>query len=250
VVTGGSSGIGAAMVEQLADAGVRTTAVARRGDRLDALASQWPDLVEPLVADLETREGRGRVADRLRDAEDPVDLLVNNAGYGLDGAFHERTAAEHRAQVELNVQALVELTSVALDAMRPRGRGWIMQVSSVAGFQPAPGAAVYAATKAFVTSLTEAMAEELRGSGIVVSALCPGFTRTEFQQRSGSGTEARVPGWMWMSAEDVAAAGLQGLAAGRVLVVPGVGYRALTSVSSVLPRCVVRSVAGLVTRSR
>jgi uncharacterized protein len=250
LVTGGSSGIGLAIVTRLAAAGVPTVAVARRADRLDALAARWPGLVEPLVADLESPDGRARTGARLCDAARPIDLLVNNAGYGVDGQFHDRTSAEHLGQIELNVGALVELTSVALASMTAHRRGWVMQVSSVAGFQPAPGAAVYAATKAFVTSLTEAMAEELRGSGVTVSALCPGYTRTEFQQRSGSATDDRVPSWAWMSAEAVADAGLQGLAGGHVVVVPGTGYRVLSSVSSVLPRRVVRRIAGLATRSR
>ena len=246
LVTGGSSGIGAAIVELLAGAGVTTVAVARRGDRLDALAARFPDLVEPLVADLESADGRARTIARLRDPDRPIDLLVNNAGYGVDGRFHQIATADHLGQVELNISALVALTSEALETMIPRRRGWVLQVSSVAGFQPAPSAAVYAATKAFVTSLTEAMAEELRGSGVVVSALCPGFTRTEFQERSGSTTTGRVPKWMWMSAESVAAAGLRGVAAGHVLVIPGIGYRGLSSVSSVMPRSAIRRIVGLV----
>lgn len=236
------------MAVQLATAGIPTVMVARRLERLDALARAHPQL-EPLAADLLTTEGRAVVAQRMTDPARPIELLVNNAGFGVNGDFADVSTERHLAMVSLNIGALIELTRVALPVMIERRRGWIMQVSSVAGFQPGPGAATYSATKAFVTSLTEAMREEVRGTGVHVGALCPGFTRTEFQEVSGAeAMTSNIPSMAWMSADDVAAAGLRAMASGRTLEVPGALYKGLTVASTTLPRGVVRRIAGLVIR--
>jgi uncharacterized protein len=129
--------------------------------------------------------------------------------------------------------------------MRARRRGWVLQVSSLAGFQAGPNAAVYAATKAFVTSLTESLSQELRGTGVKITALCPGFTRTEFQDRSGMSGIDKIPAIAWMSADDVARAGLRAMASGRVIEIPGLGYKGLAALSAVMPRSLVRRLTSL-----
>ena len=139
-----------------------------------------------LVADLATDAGQAAVVDRIADDERPIDLVVNNAGFGTSGAFHELDPDRLAEEIEVNVAALTRLSHAALSVMMPRGRGWLLNVSSVASFQPAPQLAVYAATKAYVTSLTESLHEEARGSGVHVTALCPGLTRTEFQRVSNT----------------------------------------------------------------
>ena len=269
LVTGASSGIGRAIVGQLAEADVAVVAVARRGDRLQELAARFAQ-VEPLVADLETATGRGLVTARLADPERGVELLVNSAGYGASGAFWTVDLDHQLGQVELNVAALTELTHAALGLMVARSRGWVLNVASVVGFQAAPSSATYGATKAYVISLTEALAEEVRGHGVHVSALCPGLTRTEFHERfapgGGSGTENTTttgdsgaaaklgrqprPLGVWMTADAVAAIGLAAAARGQVLVVPGAANKALVTGSALAPRRLRRRIAGLATRRR
>lgn len=250
LVTGASSGIGEEFAVQLATAGVPTVIVARRSDRLHALAMKYPTL-EPLVADLATEAGRQAVADRLADPNRPIELLVNNAGFGVEGNFDKATCDAHVGMIDVNVTALTVLTHAAVKAMRPKGKGWILQVSSVASFQPGPGAATYSATKAFVTSLTEAIHEELRGSGVAITALCPGFTRSEFHDVSGSrATADKMPAAVWLSAQEVAASGLHAVAEGKALDVPGFQYKAISALSGSLPRSWTRRLAGLAAGAR
>jgi uncharacterized protein len=250
LVTGASSGIGEAFVDRLAFGGTPVVVVARRRDRLDALAERWPGLVEVLCADLADRSGLNAVAGRVADSDRPIDLLVNNAGIAVGGPFHARSVDDHLEQIELNITALVVLTRAALGGMVARKRGWVLQVSSLAGFHPGPTLATYAATKSFVTNLTEAMAEELRGTGVHVCALCPGLTVTEAHGHVGMSRQPRPPRAAWMSADDVAVAGLRALAAGRVLEVPGLGNQAIAVLSDLLPRPFVRHLIGLATRPR
>ena len=248
LVTGASSGIGWAMTEQLAAAGVPTVVVARRGDRLAELAGQYPDAgIEPLVADLTTPDGLAAVVTRLTDPERPIDLLVNNAGFGHANAFTLLAPDDLDAEIRLNISAVVALTRAVVEPMAARKRGWVLNTSSVAGFQPGPNLAVYAATKSFVTAFSESLHEELRSSGIVVTALCPGLTRTEFQSVSGSDTYAGgYPDLVWTSAEDVARAGLAACARGRAMVVPGAVNKALVTSTYFVPRALVRRGAGMV----
>ena len=245
LVTGASSGIGEVMVGMLADAGVPTLAVARRQDRLQALADRYSN-VEVLVADLVDPGDLAGVADRAGD----VDLVVNNAGFGTGGVFHELDADRLDREIELNVASLTRLSHAALAAMVPRRRGWLLNVASVAGYQPAPRLAVYAATKAYVLSLSESLHEEVRGSGVHVTALCPGLTRTEFQQVSnpGSRREEKMPGVAWTSPELVARTGLDDVAAGKAISVPGAQYKLMTSLSSVTPRWIKRKASTKVPR--
>jgi hypothetical protein len=252
LVTGASSGIGEAMVRRLAGAGVATVVVARRVSRLKGLAKELtdePGAVEVLAADLSSRSGLARVADRLTDPDRPVDLLVNNAGFGTSGRVAEIDPDRLRAEIGVNVLALTVLTRAALSVMMARRRGWILNVSSVASFQPAPGLAVYAATKAYVTSFTEALHEELRGSGVRATVLCPGLTRTEFIEVSrGSNpatTEASYPAMAWLSADEVAGEGLADIARGKALSVPGPQYKALVATSGFVPRGMMRRMSGV-----
>jgi uncharacterized protein len=250
LVTGASSGIGEEMVRLLAAAGVPTTVVARRADRLEALAKEL-DGIEVLAADLTADDGLARVAQRLTDDARPIELLVNNAGFGSSGPFAELDPDRVDDEVRLNVGALTHLTRAALDPMVAAGKGWVLNVSSVAGFQSAPHMAVYGATKAYVTSFSEALHVELKPNGVTVTALCPGLTRTEFQDVSGTeGLGSRVPSVAWTSVEDVANAGLTACAKGKVLSVPGLQYKALTAVSDVSPRWLTRRIAAAAMRYR
>jgi len=251
LVTGASSGIGESIAHKLGKAGVGMVLVARRKDRLAAIAAQYPN-VEVLAADLTTDAGLGAVLDRLRDTTRPViDLVVNNAGFGTSGPFVSADADRLSREISLNINALTRISHEAVRQMQPRGRGYLLNVSSVASFQPGPALAVYAATKAFVTSLTEALHEELRGSGIRVTALCPGLTHTEFQSISNtSGLESGFPEFAWMSADDVARDGLRAVADGKAICVPGLVNKSLATVSTFTPRGLARRIAGLATRLR
>ncbi len=248
LVTGASSGIGAEMARLLGEAGVPTVLVARRGDRLREIADRY-DGFEVLEADLGSTAGQLATAERISSTESPIDLVVNNAGFGTSGAFHEQDVERLAGEVELNVKALTVLSHAALNAMVPRGRGYLLNVSSVASFQASPGLGVYAATKAYVTSFSEALHAEVNEAGVHVTALCPGLTRTEFQEHSNTeGVADRIPGFAWTSAEDVAATGLADVAANKTISVPGVLYKGTVFVSDVMPRAIGRWVSGSITR--
>lgn len=244
LVTGASAGIGEQFVLTLGDAGVPCVLVARRGDRLAQLADRYPGF-EVLEADLQTTEGVSAVASRLNDAAAPVDLLVNNAGFGASGPFHEVDVDRATGQVDVNIRALVGLTHAAVNAFRSRGGGWVLNVSSVASFQASPKMAVYAATKSFVTSFTEAVHEENRKSGVRVSALCPGFVATEFQAVSGGADRiSRTPRILWLKSDAVARAGLDGVVKNRAIIVPGWQYSSMPLIARLAPRIVLRRIAG------
>lgn len=248
LVTGASSGIGEAMVRLLGAAGVSQVVVARRTDRLDELAATI-DGIEVLGADLTTDDGVAAVAARIADADRPIDLVVNNAGFGTSGLFHELDPDRLDDEINLNVRALTRLSHAALAVMVPRGRGYLLNVSSVASFQPAPKLAVYAATKAYVTSLGESLHEEVRGTGVHVTTLCPGLTRTEFQSVSNSEAYASsYPSFAWMNAVDVAQAGLDDVARGRAMTVPGMIYKGLAAATGITPRGITRRLSSLVQR--
>ncbi len=249
LITGASSGIGEAMVQLLGEAGVPQVIVARRVDRLNELADRYEG-IEVLAADLTTTKGINLVVRRVIDADRPVDLVVNNAGFGTSGTFHTLDPDRLSDEVALNVGALTRISRAALGVMVPRGRGFLLNVSSVASFQPAPKLAVYAATKAYVTSLTESLHEEVRGTGVHVTALCPGLTRTEFQSVSNSDSYTeQYPSLAWLSAGDVAKAGLGDVAKGRALSIPGALYKAMAAASGVAPRGLARRISSLVQRN-
>lgn len=248
LITGASSGIGEVMARRLAERGVATVVVARREDRLRAIADEY-DGVEVLVADLLTAKGQRVVAERIASSTRSIELVVNNAGFGSNGLFAELDADRLADEVELNVGALTRLSHAALATMVPRGRGWLLNVSSVASFQPAPKLAVYAATKAYVTSLTESLHEEARSSGVHVTALCPGLTKTEFQAVSNTEQYAdEFPGFLWTSPDEVVDTGLADVIANRALSVPGLQYKAMTTAVNMTPRWLRRRVSGLVQR--
>jgi short-subunit dehydrogenase len=219
-------------------------AVARREERLRAL----PGDIEVLVADLATDEGVAGVERRL--AEGDVDLLVNNAGFGTTGRLADIDPGRVAEEIAVDVTALARLTRAALPVMLERGSGAILNVSSVVSFLPTPKMAVYSGAKAFVTAFTEAVAEEVRGSGVKVAVLCPGLTRTEFQDVANETSAANLPAFAWQSAEDVVAEALDGLAAGRVVIVPGLHNKAVVATLGVTPHGLLRRVAGLGQRLR
>lgn len=249
LVTGASSGIGEVMARKLAAAGVPVVVVARRADRLRAIADEF-DGVDVLVADLLTMSGQRAVVERIADADRPIDLVVNNAGFGTNGLVHELDPDRLADEVELNVAALTRLSQAAVAAMVPRGRGWLLNVSSVASFQPAPRLAVYAATKAYVTSLSESLHEEVKSHGVHVTALCPGLTKTEFQSVSNTDRYASdFPDIAWTSPEHVVDEGLSSVIANRTLAVPGTQYKLLSAAANVTPRWMKRRMSAMVQRA-
>jgi short-subunit dehydrogenase len=246
LITGASSGIGEAMVRLLGEAGIPQVIVARRVERLEELAKGYSN-VEVLAADLTTAEGLDTVIQRLTD--NPVDLVVNNAGFGTSGEFHQLDPERMSDEIGLNVTALTLISRAALGVMVPAGRGYLLNVSSVASFQPARKLAVYAATKAYVTSLSESLHEEVRGTGVHVTALCPGLTRTEFQSVSNTDSYSTdFPAMVWMSATEVAEAGLRDVAKGDALSVPGAFNKMLAGASALAPRTLARRISSLVQR--
>ena len=252
LVTGASSGIGDAFARELAATGTDLVVVARDRERLETLAKELPEAhgvhVEVLAADLSAPVSRAAVEKRLADRTRPVDLLVNNAGFGTVGRFVDLPIGREEQQVQLNVLAVLRLTSVALAGMVARGHGNVVNVASIAAFVPAPDSATYAATKAFVCSFTESLHDELAGTGVCATASVPGFTRTEFQDRAEWTEQEHVPERAWLSPEQVARDSLAAARAGRTRVVPGVGYKALVGVAQVIPGTPKRWLAATVRR--
>jgi uncharacterized protein len=231
LVTGASSGIGAAIAEQLAARGYGVVLAARRSGRLRALAARLADRhgvrAEAVDADLADAEARDDMAERIEGHGLTVEVLVNNAGFGGSGnlwRFDRRRVTE---MVRLNCEAVVDLQARYSAGMVERGRGAIINVASTAAFQPLPGTATYAATKAFVLSLSEATHSELGPKGVTVTAVCPGPVKTEFAQVAGVGeAERTLPGVFWTPVEDVAREAVEGTARGRRVIVPGLLNRA------------------------
>jgi short-subunit dehydrogenase len=246
LVTGASSGIGEALARQAAASGADLVVVARRETRLEhlktVLEGRSDVQVEVLVADLTDPEGLAAVEERLGKGD--VDLLVNNAGFGTTGQLAELDVDRMSQEIALDVTALARLTRAALPSMLERRHGGILNVSSIVSFFPTPRMAIYAGSKAFVTSFTQSVAEEVRDRGVKVSALCPGLTRTEFQEVAHEEQPRNMPGFAWQSPEQVARAGLKGLEGGKVMIVPGLHNQALRTAVRLTPRGVLRRAAG------
>jgi short-subunit dehydrogenase len=249
LVTGASTGLGHAFARALAARGYDLVVVARDEARLQELATEVTPsaATEVLAADLTGPDGLAAVEARLRDRERPVDVLVNNAGFGTSGRFAELPLDIEDRQLRLNVLAVVRLTHAALEGMLERSRGGIINVSSLAAYQPTPENAVYGATKAFVHSFSQALHEETRETGVRVMVLAPGFTRTEFQERAGVDA-GRVPDILWQTAEAVVFPALEAFERGRAVYVPGLHNQVASALVQVSPDALTRRVAGAITR--
>lgn len=242
LVTGASSGIGEQIARLLADRGCQLTLVARREDRLHALASELSGApVDVVPADLTADSGVTAVETRLR--ERPVELLVNNAGVGTGGSFHELPIAEELNEIRLNVLALVRLSHAALPAMVAAGRGGILNISSLAGDQPLRGSATYAATKAYVTSFSESLAAEVRRRGVHVTVCKPGFTYTEMSGDGAPSPDSLTGRLLWSQAADVARDAVTAVERGRVVCVPGTAWKLVNGMVQALPRPAVRAIS-------
>ncbi len=249
LITGGTAGIGRAFARRFAAEGHDVVLVARNAARLDAAAEELCTSsgvrVETLVADLATEEGCRDVEQRLM-AADPVDVLVNNAGFSVNRGFANGDVAEEERMLRVLVGAVLRLTRAAAPGMTERGRGVIINVSSVAGFVPQ---STYSAAKAWVTTFTQALAPELRRSGVQVLALCPGFTRTEFHARAAIDVSS-IPNWLWLDADRVVDEALLDLARGAVVSVPGTQYKVIVALARHLPAELVVPVTRRITRIR
>ncbi len=238
VVTGASSGIGAEFARLLAAAGHHVTLVARTTAKLEELAAEIGNSTV-LTCDLGDREARAALADELTNGDRTVDVLINNAGFGTTGPVSRVNLADELHTIDVDVAAVVDLSTRFVPGMVERGRGAILNVASTAAFQPLPGQAVYAASKAFVLSYSQALATEVGDAGVTVTALCPGPVQTGFGVRTGLTDEqaqGAMPKIMWVESTVVARQALDALAAGRSVVVPGVANRAGGFIARHTPR--------------
>jgi uncharacterized protein len=244
LVTGASAGLGAEFARQLSKRGHRLVLAARRKDRLEVLAKELGD-ARAVTIDLSKADAAAKLMADLEAHGETVDLLVNNAGFGLIGRFAELDARRERQMIDLNIGTLADLCRAVAPGMIEQKSGGIINVASTAAFQPGPKMAVYFATKAFVLSLTEALHEELRPHGIHVTCLCPGPTRTEFGDVAGFGGNGlfdRVA----MESPEVVKAGLEGLDRNKAVVVPGLVNKLTANSGRFAPRSVVRKIAGAI----
>ncbi|MEI6404630.1 MAG: SDR family oxidoreductase [Actinomycetes bacterium] len=246
LVTGATAGIGLQFALELANRGMNLVLVARNQDRLSEIATlirnQSGVMVEVIVADLSTREATDVVA--LRASQTDIDLVINNAGFGLNESFARSGLEAEQQLLDVLVTAVMRVSHSALPGMISRNRGGIINVSSVAGWM---SSGTYSAAKAWVTTFSESMSMQLRKSQVHVMALCPGFTRTEFQDRAGMSTDT-IPHWMWLDVSTVVNVALRDFAAGKPVSVPSMKYKALGFIAQYLPRPLVRMLS-VVSRS-
>ena len=225
LVTGASAGIGCELAKVFAARGYRLVLVARNEARLSKLAGQLASehgvQTRILPKDLSLPNAASEVFAELERDKLPISILVNNAGFGLKGDFAKASLPVHVEMMQVNLTALVQLTHLFLQPMIARGKGKILNLASTAAFEPGPLMAIYYASKAFVFSFSYALADELAGTGVTVTTLCPGPTRTEFQARAGTGRSKRIASIWMMEADEVAKRGFEGLMTGRRVVIPG-----------------------------
>jgi len=246
LITGASAGLGVDFARHLSARGERLLLVARRKDRLDALAAELGN-ARVVAMDLSQAGAVEHLMADLASHDEHVDLLVNNAGFGLTGRFSALDGKRQREMIDLNCGALTELAHAVLPGMIERKRGRILNVASTAAFQPGPGMAVYFATKAFVLSFSEALHEEVKKDGIIVTALCPGPTATEFGEVAGfrpAGRSAKLFVDMAADSASVVRSGLEGLNKGQAIVIPGLMNKATAQANRFFPRSWVRRIAG------
>jgi short-subunit dehydrogenase len=249
LITGPTSGLGAGFAHRYAIDGYDLVLVARDAERLECLAAELHDEVganvEVLVADLAADTDRAKVADRLAAG---VRVLVNNAGFGTSGEFWTADLARLQSQLDVNVTAVMQLTHAALPAMLAANEGTVINVASVAGLLPGRGS-TYSASKAWVIAFSEGLANGLGGTGVGIHALCPGFVHTEFHARAGIDM-AKTPSFLWLEVDDVVRECMADVAKGKVVIVPGLQYKALTTGGRVVPRNLVRAMTKVVGRGR
>jgi short-subunit dehydrogenase len=249
LITGPTSGLGAGFARRYAVDGYDLVLVARDAGRLEQLASELRaeagSTVEVIPADLAVADDRARVADRLSAG---VQVLVNNAGFGTAGEFWTADLALLQSQLDVNVTAVMQLTHAALPPMLADHHGTVINVASVAGLLPGRGS-TYSASKAWVIAFSEGLANGLGGTGVGVHALCPGFVRTEFHARAGI-EMAGTPSFLWLEVDDVVRDCLAAVAKDKVVIVPGVQYKALTTGGRVVPRNLVRAMTKVVGKGR
>jgi short-subunit dehydrogenase len=254
LVTGASSGIGESLAGCFAAAGHDLVLVARSADKLNALAAalsaQHKVKVRVEAVDLSKPGAAQALAAKLKRAQVTVEVLVNNAGVLAQGRFAAMDAASHQQMIDLNISGLTAMLSAFVPAMVARGNGRVLNVASIASFQPVPSLATYAATKAYVLSLTESLSEELRGSGVSVTALCPGITATGMlDQAVGTNPQvSRIPGFLIGDVTDVARQGFDACMKGDVICVPGVVNQAAMLASRSTPKWLLRRISGLMGR--
>ncbi len=250
LITGASKGIGRAFAQRFAREGYPLVLVARQQDVLEELASNlragFGVSVEVLPLDLTAPDSISRLLQTLAERQLDIDILVNNAGALEVGRFTDIAAEKHGQLIALNVGSPTQLASALLPAMLRRKRGHILNVASIAAFEPVPSIAVYAATKAYVLSFTEALSEELRGTGVSVSALCPGLTSTPMVRGAQAGSQRlrHIPELVIGQADDVAQAGFRSCFSGRVVSIPGLLNKLTAAFVGIAPRAVVRRISG------
>jgi uncharacterized protein len=253
LVTGATSGIGAEFARVLAGEGMALVLVGRNELRLAEMSKEISAMgveSETLVADLSSEAGIAAIEERLTSEESPVDFLVNNAGFGMRGVFADVDIAEHEAVVNVNVMATTRLTHAAARAMRKRRRGDILNISSVVAFTPAlRPSSTYAASKAYIAAFSEGLAPTLAKDGITISAVCPGWVKTEFHSRAGINM-SKLPGFMWLRPRQVVETALKDHRSGKSISVPGVIYKVIMSGLRFFPRGLQHSISRRVSRNQ
>jgi short-subunit dehydrogenase len=254
LITGASSGIGEALARRFAADGYRLVLVARSVDKLDALAAEleadYGVRVWVRPADLSQPDAAQALADDLKRQRTGIDVLVNNAGVLEHGAFSRMATARHQAMIDLNVSGLTAMLAQFLPPMVKRGHGRILNVASIASFQPVPTLATYAATKAFVLSLTESLAEELKDTGVTITALCPGITATSMLSGATQSNPqlAKLPGFLIGDVDEVADDGYKACMKGKVIKVPGAVNLAGAVAGRATPKWLLRRISGTLLR--